>query len=97
MSRCRCGHIEADHHARGGIFPTERDTVAGGTECRRCECPHFHTTTYKKHISALRRAARDLKGYPLQPLLFSEDTAQGTGKAGDPERPLAAKAKEARP
>ncbi len=97
MSRCRCGHIEIDHHAHGGIFPTERDTVAGGTECRRCECPHFHTTTYKKHIAALRRAARDLSGQPLQPQLFREDTTQGTAKAGDPARPLARPTKEATP
>jgi hypothetical protein len=70
MSRCRCGHIEADHAPRGGIFPTERNTIAEATECRRCDCPYFHTTTYKKRISALRNAARDLRGQPLQQRLF---------------------------
>lgn len=49
MSRCRCGHIEADHRHDGGIFPTQRDTLARGTQCRRCDCPHMHTTTYKRH------------------------------------------------
>ncbi len=97
MSRCRCGHLEADHAGRGGIFPTERDTVAGGAECRRCDCPHFHTTKYKTRISQLRRAARDLHGHPLQPQLFREDTAQGTGKTGDPARPLAAHTEEGTP
>jgi hypothetical protein len=97
MSRCRCGHIEIDHSPRGGIFPTENDTIVGGTACRRCPCPHFHTTSYKTRISQLRRAARDCHGQPLQPLLFREDTAQETGNTGDPARPLAPKQRRATP
>jgi hypothetical protein len=54
--RCRCGHIEAHHHARGGIFPTDRNTIAGGRGCRRCDCNAFRPTTYDKSSTKLQNA-----------------------------------------
>ena len=90
-SRCRCGHYDSEHG------PSPKLTHIRAFECRLCDCAGFHTTHYKKHISALRNAAASLRGKPLQTRLFSEDTAQEPENSGDPARPLAAQRKEHTP
>lgn len=79
----RCSHSRTDHLEHKGLTDF-------GTSCNLCECPAL-TVPYKKHITALRTAARTLRGYPLQPRLFAEDTHQpdekdGTHPAPSPER-----------
>lgn len=71
MSRCRCGHIQADHTAKdAGLFPTQRNTIAAGNECRRCDCTHFHTTTYKKRATAQTALHAAGRAKPPQMRLF---------------------------
>jgi hypothetical protein len=93
MSRCRCGHEDTEHPPFHPAFETQHCTGA----CARCDCPYFHTSTYRKHISALRRAATSERGKPLHATLFLVEPAKETENNGDPAKPLAPKAKEATP
>ncbi len=95
-SKCRCGHYDSEHGQ------TTEQQILGTSllmpwECRLCDCPGFHTTHYKKRISALRSAARELRGQPLQPRLFPLSPNDQHQKAGDPANPTSAKKRRPNP